>query len=122
MAEYWRFDRSGGRYHDRPLSGDRLVKGQYEPLPLDTGADGVTRGYSPVLELELHWDAGQLRFYDPAAGRYLRDLRQAEAQLDAETAARVAAEDQRAAETAARTAAESLVERLREQLRRLQSE
>ena len=122
VAEYWRFDRSGGQYHDRPLSGDHLVNGRYEPLPLDTGADGVIRGSSPVLGLELHWDTGQLRFYDPVAGDYLRDLRQAEAQLEAETAARAVAEDQRAAEVAARTAAEALVERLRAQFRRLQSE
>ena len=94
VAEYWCFDRSGGQYHDRSLSGDRLVNGRYEPLPLDTGADGVIRGYSPVLGLELHWDAGQLRFYDPAAGDYLRDLQEAEA----------------------------LVEHLRAQLRRLQSD
>ena len=80
VAEYWRFDRTGsGQYHDRPLSGDRLVNGRYEPIPLNTGADGVIRGYSPVLGLELHWDAGQLRFYDPAAGDYLRDLQEAEA-------------------------------------------
>ena len=79
VAEYWRFDRTGGQYHDRPLSGDHLVNGQYKPIPLNTGADGVIRGYSPVLGLELHWDAGQLRFYDPAAGDYLRDLQEAEA-------------------------------------------
>ena len=115
VAEYWRFDRSGGRYHDRPLSGDRLVKERYEPLPLDTGADRVTRGYSPVLGLELHWDTGMLRFYDPVVGDYLPDLRQAEAQRDAEAAARAVAEAQR-------DVAESLVERLREQLRRLQSD
>ena len=94
VAEYWRFDPSGGKYHDAPLSGDRLVNGRYEPLPLDTGADGVIRGSSPVLGLELHWAAGQLRFYDPAAGDYLRDLQEAEA----------------------------LVEHLRAQLRRLQSD
>ena len=74
VAEYWCFDRTGGQYHDRPLSGDHLVNGQYEPLPLNTGTDGVIRGYSPVLGLELHWDTGRLRFYDPVAGRYLRDL------------------------------------------------
>ena len=78
VAEYWRFDRSGGEYHDAPLSGDRLVNGRYEPLPLNTGTDGVIRDHSPVLGLELHWDAGQLRFYDPAAGDYLRDLQEAE--------------------------------------------
>ena len=101
VAEYWRFDRTGGQYHDRPLSGDHLVNDRYEPLPLDTGAAEVIRGYSPVLGLELHWDAGQLRFYDPVAGHYLRDLQEAEARGDA---------------------AEALVERLRAQLRRLQSD
>ncbi len=94
VAEYWRFDRTGGQYHDRPLSGETLVNGRYEPLPLNTDADGVIRGYSPVLGLELHWDTGRLRFYDPVAGRYLRDLQEAE----------------------------SLIERLRAQLRRLQSD
>ena len=101
VAEYWRFDRTGGQYHDRPLSGDHLVNGRYEPIPLDTGADGVIRGYSPVLGLELHWDAGQLRFYDPTASDYLPDLAEATAQRDA---------------------AEALVQRLRAQLRRLQSD
>lgn len=107
VAEYWRFDRTGGQYHDRPLSGETLVNGRYEPLPLNTDADGIIRGYSPVLGLEPHWDTGRLRFYDPVAGRYLRDLQEAEARGDAEAAARVAAE--------------ALVERLRAQLRRLQS-
>ncbi len=108
VAEYWRFDRTGGQYHDQPLSGEHLVNGRYEPLPLNTGADGVIRGYSPVLGLELHWDTGRLRFYDPAAGDYLPDLEEALTQRDAEAAARVAAE--------------ALVERLRAQLRRLQSD
>ena len=119
VAEYWRFDRSGGRYHDRPLSGERLVNGRYEPLPLDTGADGIIRGYSPVLGLELHWDAGQLRFYDPVTGRYLPDLRQSEEWRSAAEAHAAVMESQRDAEAAARVAAESLVERLRAQLRRL---
>ena len=106
VAEYWRFDRSGGQYHDRPFNGDRLVNGRYEPLPLDTGADGVIRGYSPVLGLELHWSTGQLRFYDPAARDYLPDLAEAMAQRDAAEAEQ------------ADLQAEN--ERLRAQLRRLQ--
>ena len=101
VPEYWRFDRTGGRYHDRPLSGETLVNGRYEPLPLDTSADGVIRGYSPVLGLELHWDTGRLRFYDPAAEEYLPDLAEALIQRDV---------------------AQALVERLRAQLRRLQSD
>ena len=115
VDEYWRFDPGSGQYHDQPLSGDRLVNGRYEPLPLNTGADEVIRGHSPVLGLELHWDTGQLRFYDPAAGDYLPDLAEATAQLDTEAAARAIA-------TAQRDAAEALVERLRAQFRRLQSD
>ena len=121
-AEYWCFDRTGGQYHDRSLSGDRLVNGRYEPLPLDTGADGVIRGYSPVLGLELHWAAGQLRFYDPAAGDYLPDLAEAMTQLDAEAAARAIAEAQRDAAAAGQADLQAENERLRAQLRRLQSD
>lgn len=129
VAEYWCFDRTGGQYHDRPLSGERLVNGRYEPLPLDTGADGVIRGHSPVLGLELHWNTGRLRFYALSGGDYLPDLAEALAQRDAEAAARAIAEVQRDiaeaqldVEAKARAAAEALVERLRAQLRRLQSD
>ena len=90
VNEYWRFDHSGGRYHDAPLAGDRLVDGRYEPIPVAEGADGIIRGYSAVLALELHWHSGLLRFWDPATGDYLPDLIEAlealarvEAQRDA---------------------------------------
>ena len=129
VAEYWCFDRTGGQYHGRPLSGERLVNGRYEPLPLDTGADGVIRGHSPVLGLELHWNTGHLRFYASTGGDYLPDLADALAQRDAEAAARAVAEAQRDiaaaqrdVEAKSRAAAEALVERLRAQLRRLQSD
>ena len=32
ISEYWRFDPSGGEYHDAALAGDRLVDGVYEPI------------------------------------------------------------------------------------------
>ena len=31
IPEYWRFDGTGGDYHDAPLAGDRLVDGRYQP-------------------------------------------------------------------------------------------
>lgn len=31
IPEYWRFDPSGGIYHDAPLAGDRLADGEYRP-------------------------------------------------------------------------------------------
>ena len=122
VAEYWCFDRTGGEYHDAPLTGDRLVNGRYEPLPLDTSADGVIRGHSPVLGLELHWNTGRLRFYASAGGDYLPDLAGALAQRDAAEAQRDAEAAARAVAEAQRDIAEALVERLRAQLRRLQSD
>lgn len=83
VREYWRFDHTGGRYHDAALAGDRLVNGRYEPIPVDTGADGIIRGYSAALDLELHWYYGRLRFWDPKTGEYLPDLTEAKAQRDA---------------------------------------
>ena len=81
VGEYWRFDSTGGERHDAALAGERLVDGAYEPMPMHRERDGVIRGYSPVLGLELHWYEGRLRFYDPAAGEYLHDLAEAEAEL-----------------------------------------
>ena len=69
VGEYWRFDHTGGRYHDAPLAGDQLVNGVYEPLRITEEPDGVRWGHSPVLGLDLCWEAGNLRFYDPSAGR-----------------------------------------------------
>ncbi|MCY4560445.1 MAG: Uma2 family endonuclease [Chloroflexi bacterium] len=83
VVEYWRFDHTGGRYHDAALAGDRLVDGIYEPIPTVTGEDGVIRGYSAALGLELRWYEGGLRFWDPTTGEYLPELTEAKAQRDA---------------------------------------
>ena len=70
VAEYWRFDRTGGQFHDAPLGGDSLQPdGSYQPIPVETAEDGSTRGYSAVLEVELRWVAGVLRFWDPIAAQ-----------------------------------------------------
>ena len=122
VGEYWRFDATGGQHHDAALSGERLIDGVYEPMPLQHGQDGVIRGHSPVLGLGLHWDDGRLRFFDPAAGAYLPGLTEAKAQLDAEAEARRNAEIELDAEVEARRNSEVELQRLREQLSRLQSE
>ena len=103
VTEYWRFDHTGGQFHDAALAGDLLVNGVYQPIPVETGDDGIMRGYSAALGLELHWYEARLRFWNPAAGKYLPDLIEA---LDALT-------DERAA----RQAAEEEVSRLRAELR-----
>ena len=149
VREYWRFDPTGGDFHDAALAGDLLVGDRYEPMQTHEGADGVIRGYSAVLELELRWEDGILRLYDPSAGAYLRTLLEAEDDLEeAEADLREArsnlretradlretrtdlretranlADAQAAAEEhrAARLAAEAEARRLRDELDRLRS-
>ena len=83
ISEYWRFDRTGGRYYVAALAGDRLVDGAYQPISVETGDDGIIRGYSPALGLELHWHDRRLRFWNPSTQTYLPDLIEALAALTA---------------------------------------
>ena len=78
VREYWRFDPSGGEYHDAPLAGDTLVDGRYEPIEIVVEPNGRHWGYSEVLGLEFWWDDGILRFRDPASGEFLPTLNEAE--------------------------------------------
>ncbi len=118
VGEYWRFDHTGGRYHEAALAGDRLVSGGYEPIGINDEPGGLIWGHSPVLGLNLCWDEGDLRFYDPVAGAYLPTPAELGAQHAAERAARLIAEACAAAERTARLAAEAELRRLR----RLQGE
>ena len=136
VREYWRFDHTGGRYHDVGLAGDRLVNGEYEPIPVDTGADGIMRGYSTALDLELHWYFSRLRFWDPKTREYLPDLTEAKAQRDDAVAQRddavaqrddaVAQQDDAVAQrddaVAQHNAAEERIRQLEAELRRRQGE
>ena len=71
IPEYWRFDPSGGRYHGAPMGGDRLVGDAYQPVELlELGPDHL-HGHSDVLNLDLCWENGSLRWWDPATESYL---------------------------------------------------
>ena len=72
VGEYWRFDPSGGGYHEAALAGDLLVDGQYQPIEIEQTGDGVWRGYSDALGLCVCWEDEMLRFYDPKTEDYLR--------------------------------------------------
>ena len=93
VLEYWRFDHTGGRFHNAPLAGDRLVNGRYEPIATETDEQGRVWGYSAALGLWLCWDAGRLRFHDGV--RFLEDPSELAASRDAERTARLSAEVQR---------------------------
>ncbi len=112
IAEYWRFDDTGGRYHDVALAGDRLVNGRYEPIEIQWLDDVRCRGYSESLGLYVCWEDGDLRFYDPVSEDYLRDYYEADerAEAEAERANRAEARAQRA---------ESELRRLRQRLAEL---
>ena len=113
VPEYWRFDPTGECFTP-PLVGERLVDGEYQPIPLDTSEDGTLRGHSQVLGLDFcAFPELELRLYDPAVGQWLRTHQE-------EAAARQAAEaaQQRAEE--ARLRAEAEARALRERLRELE--
>ena len=112
IPEYWRFDPSGGEYYPASLAGDRLVDGAYQRIGIVGTDDRHFSGRSEVLGLDLCWEDGQLRWYDPAAGRYLLTF-------DEEAEAHIAAQDERDAERRARMAAEARVRELEAENRRL---
>ena len=129
IREYWRFDPSGGDYHDRHLAGDTLVDGEYVPVEIVDEPDGKHWGYSEVLELELWWEEGTLRFRDPASGQFLltpeelaTDRLTAYERAEDERAAREAAETRAAEDRAERLAAQSRVAELEAELRRLRGD
>ena len=108
IPEYWRFDATGGDYHDAALAGDRLVDGRYEPINIEWDGSSFCWGYSETLGLYVCWDADRLRWYDPRTDSYLltSDEEADRADRAEESAAREAAARQLADERAASEAAE----------------
>ena len=100
IGEYWRYDQTGGDFYGEPLVGERLVDGEYQPIPLREDEDGRLWARSEALNLDLYWDDVELRFWDPVAEKWLLKPRE-------ERAGRLAAEERAAQERAGRLAAES---------------
>ncbi len=129
IREYWRFDPSGGDYHDRHLAGDTLIDGEYVPVEIVVESNGRHWRYSQMLDLELWWEEGTLRFRDPASGQFLLTPEELAADRLAERAARETAEERAEEERADRLAAEARASsaearmtELEEELRRLRGE
>lgn len=114
VPEYWRFDHEWGQSYAVGLAGDSLVNGIYQPIPIHQAGAAMYWGRSEILNLDLCWEHGELRFYDPAAQRYLDTY-------DTTHYARIAAEDARDAEQAARIAAEAQVAELQAEISRLRA-
>ena len=136
VVEYWRFDPSGGEYHDAALAADRLVDGTYEPIGIEVLVEGRLRGYSDSLSLYVCWEYGKLRFFDHVtesylgthdeerAGRIAAETRAGAAENRAGTAeARAETAESRAQqEETARRRAEARAAELEAELRRLRGE
>ena len=129
ISEYWRFDPSGGEYHDAALAGDLLVESKYEAIAIETLQEGMLRGYSEALGLYVCWEDGRLRFFDPRTEGYLRSHDEAEARAgtaearaEEERTNRLAAQARTEEERTGRVAAESRLAEIELELRRLRSE
>ena len=122
VREYWRFDHTGGRYHDAPLAGDALTGEEYTPLAINRDPDGLIWGHSEALGLDLCWDQGTLRLRNPETGRFLPTPEELRFELDA---AQERAEEAEARAKVARERAEDAEARAAEleaELRRLRGE
>ena len=111
IPEYWRFDNTGGDYYPAGLAGDQLVDGEYQPITVVQTGEGRYWGHSDALDLDVCWENGQLRWYDPVTQRYLLTH-------DEEAEGRIAAEAQFEAERQARATAEERIRQLEQELRR----
>ena len=116
IQEYWCFDPTGGDLYGKPITGERLVAGQYEEYELQYGDDGSVRAHSELLDVVFHWNGDEFDALDPTTGltidkRAAAEARAivAEAELNLEQSARSQAETRA-------TAAEAELARLRAQL------
>lgn len=126
VGEYWRFDHTGGRYHDAPLAGEMLDNGQYEPIGLLEDRPGkmygMLSGYSPALDLYLCWDSGRLRFYDLKTDEFLLDPTELGAALDEAQAELDTAQDERDKAVAERDATQAELAAAIERIRQLEAD
>lgn len=112
IGEYWRFDGTGKDFYREPLVGEYLDGGEYRRFELHQAPGGMVWSHSPALNLDLCWDNGRLRYYDPETGEWL--LNQEE-----EQAARQAAESRADTAESRADAAEARAAELKAELRRL---
>ena len=111
VTEYWRFDPTGECFNP-PLIGERLMEGEYRPVEVVEDADGILRGYSDVLGLDICvFPNLDLRLYDPARSEWLPSYQEIQDSLQSTEAALVS-------ERTAREAAERRIHELEAQLLR----
>ena len=119
VQEYWRFDPTGGRLYGKPITGERLVNGDYEEYPSEYGVDGSVRSHSELLDVLFHWNGEEFDALDPATGMTIDKRTAAEARADTAEARAIVAEAALNLEQAARSQAEARADAARAELARL---
>ncbi len=115
VPEYWRYDATGGDFYGEPLVGERLVNGEYRRFEMRRENDGRVWSHSDVLNLDLWWDDGELRFYDPVAGHWLLSHEE-------ERAGRLVAQNRAQGERTGRVVAQNRAETAEARLAELEAE
>ena len=141
IGEYWRIDPSGGDLYGAPLTGERLVDGEYVPFPIRVSPDGSITSRSEALRLDFHWNGQTFDILDPLTGnhhkpspnrpgspdrrtpghrrRTPRPISKPKPKPNAERQARQQAQADASAERQARQNAEQRIQALTEELERL---
>ena len=114
IPEYWRFDETGEYYGDR-LVGERLVTGEYRPIPIEQLAEDLLQCRSGVLDLDIRWHDGRLEWFDPETGRPIVTLDDEQVRADDES-------ERADNERTARLRAEARNRKLEEELRQLRGD
>ena len=122
VREYWRYDSTGGEFYGDPLVGEVLVDGEYRPIELRHERGGRIWSHSDALNLDLWYEDGDLRFWDPVAGRWLLSQEEEQAGRLEERAGRIAADARAEEERSVRAAAEARLAELESELRRLRGQ
>ena len=122
VGEYWRYDGTGGDFYGEPLVGERLVDGEYRRIEMRSEGGGRVWSHSDALNLDLWWDDGELRFWDPVAERWLLSHEEEHDRAEEERASRMAAESRANIAENRAESAESRVAEVEAELRRLRGE
>ena len=113
VHEFWYLDHHtwySSKPNDVILTGDKLVNGEYAPIPITREPNGLIWGHSEVLSLDICWDSGKTRFRYPSTTEYLLDIIELKREMDALNTMKLEAD-------AAKETAEAEIQRLRERTR-----
>ena len=119
IGEYWRLDPTGGDLYGEPLIGEYLLNGKYRRYPTYRDTKGRMASRSLALNLNLYWDGEKFGITDPAKGKSLLDLPEANRAL---ADANMTIEAERQARLEYQQTAEAEIRRLREENARLREE